>query len=153
MKLALKIILLMALAAELRAGQVTLAWDPNTETDLAGYKLYYGNATRAYSEVVDLGNVTTFVVTGLLPGQTYFFAVTAYNIAQAESSYSNEVFTTPLAGDVNEDGKVDALDLQRLARKILGFEELPEGVIGDLNLDSVVDVLDLQVLARLILGL
>src|SRR5437867_940744 len=76
---------------------VTLAWDPNSETTLSGYKLYYGTVSRNYTTVVDVGNRTTYAVTGLAPG-TYYFAVTAYDILGSESGYSNEVFTTvPLA--------------------------------------------------------
>jgi hypothetical protein len=29
------------------AAPVNLAWDPNTDTDLAGYKLYYGPTPRS----------------------------------------------------------------------------------------------------------
>jgi len=32
------------------AGSVRLAWDPNTEPDLAGYRVYYGTSSRAYSQ-------------------------------------------------------------------------------------------------------
>jgi hypothetical protein len=88
------VLLLWILAASLaRAGDVTLAWDPNPEQDLAGYKLYYGNASRSYSQALALGNVTTYTVTGLASG-TYYFAVTAYNVAQLESGFSNEVSKT-----------------------------------------------------------
>ena len=35
---------------------ITLVWDPNIEPDLAGYKLYYGNASGNYINTVDVGN-------------------------------------------------------------------------------------------------
>ncbi|HYK90654.1 MAG TPA: fibronectin type III domain-containing protein, partial [Acidobacteriota bacterium] len=72
------------------AADVTLAWDANSETDLAGYKVYYGASSRNYSTVINVGKVTTYTLTGLAPG-TYYFAVTAFNTAQAESAFSNEV--------------------------------------------------------------
>jgi hypothetical protein len=75
------------------AGDVTLAWDPNTETDLAGYKIYVGTAPGSYATNHNVGLVTTYTVTGLGPG-TYYFAATAYNAAQLESAYSNEVSQT-----------------------------------------------------------
>lgn len=73
------------------AAQVTLAWDSNTESDLAGYKVYYGATSRNYSMFIDVGKVNTYTVTGLTDGNTYYFAVTAYNTSNVESAYSSEV--------------------------------------------------------------
>ncbi len=73
------------------AAQVTLAWDANTDPDLAGYKLYYGNSSGSYQFSVDVGNVTSYTLSGLLEGQIYYFAATAYNVSQNESGFSNEV--------------------------------------------------------------
>ncbi len=69
---------------------VTLAWDANSEPDLAGYRLYYGTSSRAYTNVSNLGNVLSTSVT-LLEGNTYYFAVTAVNTRGGESGYSAEV--------------------------------------------------------------
>jgi hypothetical protein len=77
---------------------VTLAWDANTEPDLAGYRVHYGTASGSYTTVVDVHKVTTAIVTGLTAGQTYYFAVTAYNAANNESGYSNQVsYSVPAA--------------------------------------------------------
>src|SRR5438105_6130918 len=84
----LAITFLFACSAD--AGQLTLAWTANTESDLAGYKLHYGTSSHTYQTSIDVGNRTTYIVTGLLSGQTYYFAVTAYNTSGAESGYSNE---------------------------------------------------------------
>jgi fibronectin type 3 domain-containing protein len=72
---------------------VTLAWDPNTETDLTGYNIYHGSkAGGPYTKVGSVGVMTapTFVVTEPLNG-TYYYVVTAFNTGGAESGYSNEV--------------------------------------------------------------
>jgi hypothetical protein len=80
----------------IEASSVTLMWDPNAELDLKGYKLYYGTASGVYPKVVDVGNNETCTVP-LRPGETYYFAATAYNMALIESTYSNEVvYTVPL---------------------------------------------------------
>jgi hypothetical protein len=50
------------------AAQVTLAWDANTELDLAGYKVHYGTASGSYTTSVDVDNVITYIVTGLTAG-------------------------------------------------------------------------------------
>ena len=76
------------------AGEVTLAWDRNTEPDVAGYKVYVGVESRTYDRVIEAGNETTCVVSGLYEGRTYYFAATAYNSNNLESDFSNEVVTT-----------------------------------------------------------
>jgi hypothetical protein len=73
---------------------VTLAWDRNTETNIAGYKVHYGTASRAYTSSINVGNVTTASVTNLVAGVTYVFAVTAYNSAGVESDFSAELSHT-----------------------------------------------------------
>src|SRR5438552_5844495 len=51
---------------QLQAGEtVTLGWDPNSESDLAGYNFYYGPASRSYTNKLDLGNVTTVTISNL----------------------------------------------------------------------------------------
>jgi len=71
--------------------QATLEWDPNSEPDLAGYKLHYGMASGSYVTTVDVGNQTTYTLTDLDVGETYYIAATAYNTSGLESGYSNEV--------------------------------------------------------------
>jgi hypothetical protein len=75
---------------------VNLAWDPSPATSLAGYRLYSGAASRHYSSRVDVGNQTTYTLTGLGEGP-YYFAVTAYDALGAESGYSNEVVWAALS--------------------------------------------------------
>jgi hypothetical protein len=74
--------------------EVTLEWDPNAETDLAGYRIHYGTASGNYTARKDVGNLVTCTVTDLTPGVTYYFAATAYNASGLESGYSNEVIYT-----------------------------------------------------------
>ncbi len=89
------------------AADVILQWDANTETDLAGYKVYYGTVSHNYSDSVDVGNVTSYMIAGLVEGQTYYFAVTAYDNQNNESSYSNEISYTIPAVDTDGDGLSD----------------------------------------------
>jgi hypothetical protein len=76
------------------ANVVTLAWDANTESDLAGYKVYWGKATGVYtnSPIPTVApSATPTYTTPVLANGTWYFAVTAYNTAGLESGYSNEV--------------------------------------------------------------
>ncbi|MCB1095193.1 MAG: fibronectin type III domain-containing protein [Verrucomicrobiae bacterium] len=70
---------------------VTLRWDANPETDVVGYRVYYGTSSGNYPLSLDAGNVTTAAVTDLAEGQEYYFAVTAVNAASLESLPSEEV--------------------------------------------------------------
>lgn len=75
----------------------TLVWDASPSLEAVGYRVYYGNAPRAYSQPlgqgIDVGNVTTYTVTGLAGRTTYYFAATTYDAFGHESAYSNEVST------------------------------------------------------------
>ncbi len=84
------------------AGEIHLAWDANTESDLAGYRIYYGLAPRTgtdpkvcglcgYLGKVDARNVTDFLVSNLGLGSTYYVSATAYDASGNESGFSNEV--------------------------------------------------------------
>jgi len=72
------------------AGSAILQWNPNSESDLVGYKVYVGSVSTNYDQNIDVKNVTTYKVEDLVPG-VYYFAVTAYDTANLESDYSNEV--------------------------------------------------------------
>jgi fibronectin type 3 domain-containing protein len=69
----------------------TVSWNANAESDVVGYKVYYGNASRSYGPGVDAGGGTSLKITNLVEGQLYYFAVTAYTAAGLESDFSNEV--------------------------------------------------------------
>jgi len=77
------------------SSSATLTWKANSETDLAGYKVYRSTISGRYDQgnVIAMlrGNVTSYQATGLEFGKTYFFVVTAFDIAGNESGYSNEV--------------------------------------------------------------
>ena len=87
------------LGATVPAGSsVTLTWNPNMDPNVAGYNVYYGVASHAYTQMVNVGNVSTATISGLVEGATYYFAVTAYDSLGQESDYSNETsYTVPAA--------------------------------------------------------
>src|SRR5947207_5182490 len=74
---------------------VTLAWNPISDSSLAGYHVYQGFASGIYTNLVPAGNHTNTTISGLKTGVKYFFAVTAYTTTGLESPYSSEISYTP----------------------------------------------------------
>ncbi len=80
---------------------VTIEWDANAEA-VDGYKLYYqadtpgppfnGTGAAEGDSPIDVGNVTSYSITGLTDGKIYYISLTAYK-GTLESGYSNMVNT------------------------------------------------------------
>ncbi len=64
-----------------------MAWDPSTDPSVVGYRLYQGGESLIYTNVVDVGTTTLATITALVPGSTYYFAVTAYDSSGLESTF------------------------------------------------------------------
>jgi hypothetical protein len=95
------------LGASAHSAQVNLVWNPNTEQDLSGYKVHYGNVSGDYEFCMDVGNETTCTVANLKGGNTYYFAATAYDTYGNEGDYSNEAVRTLEFVDSDGDGICD----------------------------------------------
>ena len=75
------------------AGTISIRWDPVLDADLAGYRIYYGNASGNYDRSADVGNVTSYTLGGLADCTTWYLAVKAYDTEGLESvDYSTEIF-------------------------------------------------------------
>lgn len=76
------------------------SWKPNTEPNVAKYKIYYGTVDGVYPNVTDVGKPEPIdgrcngTVTGLDCGQTYYFVCVAANFYGKESLYSQQVIVT-----------------------------------------------------------
>ena len=80
------------------AVQVTLAWDANSEPDLAGYRAFLREEGQIYeyNNPAWEGIETTCTIFDLDEGTPYYFVVRAYNTSGIESGNSNEVFSNPI---------------------------------------------------------
>ena len=73
---------------------VILQWTPSPSPTVTNYNVYYGVASRSYTNELSVGFATNAIVLPLIRGLTYYFAVTATAMAGTntlESSFSNEV--------------------------------------------------------------
>jgi YVTN family beta-propeller protein len=76
--------------------KIHLNWDASTESDLIGYRVYYGTASAVYGSFVDIDVADSYTLEGLTNGVTYYAAIRAVDIAGNESLLpSNEVSETP----------------------------------------------------------
>jgi len=103
-------VFLLSFACSVQAvysAQVTLAWNANTDPNIAGYKIYYGTSSRNYDVSLDLGNFTSCTIADMEEGKSYYFAATAYDIQGNESSFSEEVVFPNPQTDSDGDGIPD----------------------------------------------
>ena len=87
-----RVFIALAPLTSIAASSVTLAWDPDSGTDIiTNYNIYYGVASATYTNTVSAGTNTTVTISSLVDGTTYYFAATAVDTAGLESDYSTEI--------------------------------------------------------------
>jgi len=93
------VLIISILSSSAQGFEVALAWDPNTDPDIAGYILYSrkDGSGSSYSQVEDYSldeidpGSPQCTVTAMESGVTYHFVVTAVDNEGTESGFSNEV--------------------------------------------------------------
>jgi len=150
------------------AAQTTLRWDApttnedgSTLTDLAGYKVYVGTSPGNYQESFDAGSQQSWTVGDLAAGNTYYFAVTAYNTSGEESAYSNEAMREFPADAAAPAGatRFTVLDALVALRSTVGavrltpdeaaqYDVAPLGDDGKPHPDGAVDIRDAVAILR-----
>ena len=131
------------------SADITLQWDQSNSGQVEGYYLYFGNKSGDYLGYLDVGlescysDICEFDVMDLTDGHWYF-AITAYDIYDRESDFSNEVymylpFSSICQGDFDQDGDVDSADLA-IIQDEFGRTDCRSNnpCMADLNLDGAV---------------
>jgi hypothetical protein len=80
-----------------RGAEVKLAWNPNPETDIAGYEVLVGLSPGSYTQTISTGNVTSFTLTGLAGGATYYISLVATDTAGNRSLPASEVVSETIS--------------------------------------------------------
>lgn len=80
-----------------KAADVEFSWLPNTEEQLKGYSIHYGELSRQYTKTIDVGKPETVsgrvsaVITNVPETTDIYFAATAEDTGGLHSDFSNEV--------------------------------------------------------------
>ncbi len=124
-----------------------LSWNASTDDKaVTGYEIFR-NGTR-----IATSTTNSYTVSGLTASTTYSFYVKAYDAVPNISPSSNTIQVTTLAstpvtrqGDINNDNKVDLVDLNYL---ISNWDPsgIKPGSLADFNKDNKVDLVDLNYL-------
>ena len=139
-------------ATAVSRSQINLSWSDNSNNE-DGFKIYRNGSCRASVGA----NVTSYHDTGLSCGTSYSYYVTAYN-SGGESSPSNTASATThscdhevIPGDANGDGQVNAIDITKTERIVVGLDEPTPG--ADANQDGQINALDITKIELIIVGL
>lgn len=102
----------------LASQSVELFWDQSSSLNIVGNKVYLGTQSGVYTNSLVYPNVSDVVVSGLVPGLTYYFAVSAVNALGYESQLSGEAAYTvpsPTGMTLTVQGATTALQAAALA--------------------------------------
>ena len=99
---------------------VTLAWDPNGEEDLAGYRIFYREDGQSYDYDLPTweGSETTCTIYNLNDNTTYYFVARAFYSWGSESCNSNETYYQP------QENASPTADNQSLST----YEDIPQDI-------------------------
>ena len=100
------------LSAKASDSSVSLNWDDNSESDLAGYHIFRSEtAGSGYSKMNDsLVSISDYTDSSVTNGNIYYYVVTAEDTSGNESEYSGEVSAAPSGGGGDDGIVIDNTD-------------------------------------------
>ena len=72
------------------AGSLSLAWDPSPDSSVVGYIVQWGERSGSHTESVDVGDVKSYTIAGLVEGRTYYIIVRSRTAGGVVSAPSNQ---------------------------------------------------------------
>ncbi len=67
---------------------IELSWDPDTDTDLAGYRIYRSTDGGPFERIAEISTLPTYSDKAVERGKTYRYEITAFDQAGNESARS-----------------------------------------------------------------
>ena len=93
---------------------VSLAWTASLSSGITNYRVFYGDTNGTTTNTMDLGNVSSTIISGLTPGETYFVLIIAISPngqssaaaiqVQVATNNSGVVWSDEFNGDVIDPG-------------------------------------------------
>ena len=71
-----------------------IEWNFSADPSVTGYNIYYGTNSFAYTKMISVGQVSSAIITNVLPGITYYTAIKSHNAAGKEGEFSSEASFT-----------------------------------------------------------
>ncbi|AWG42830.1 hypothetical protein CR532_02375 [Candidatus Borreliella tachyglossi] len=88
------------------SGEIFIEWVPVINSNIVGYYIYVGVSPGNYYEKsggvltspIDVGDQTSFKITGLEDGRLYYISIASYNLDKSvnETSFSKEISVRPM---------------------------------------------------------
>jgi hypothetical protein len=148
--------------------QVDLTWDPSSSVGGAGYNLYRSSSgpNGAFFFLKTPGVITTYSDKGLSAGQNYCYKVSVITSDAVESPKSDPATCAAPApiiipatcpsgiriGDINADGKIDAVDSALLGGYASDPAFIQKYPCADTNRDGQFNAVDVQTLSSCIIN-
>ena len=110
-------------------GAVQVSWNANAASDeVQTYTVFWGPAPGSYTSSINTDAMTSYIVTGLNNGQTYYFAVSATNCSHGQGQKSGAVPAVPhrIEG-IKPPNEIDDLRIRRGGP--------PSSTVNDVRLD------------------
>ena len=83
------------LHADPSGNAVSLVWDPDSEPDLAGYRIYRSEGDGPWKKIADSNAIPSYSDSTVEKGKTYHYAVSAFDKLNNESEHSPPVTIVP----------------------------------------------------------
>jgi hypothetical protein len=118
------------------ASEIVLAWTSSNDSDVAGYRIYYGTSISKLNYRISVTDATSCVISGLEEGRTYYFVATAFSDNGDESVFSNVVSkyivsenneADAVQGNETVDGAVQSLTLNEFEYSDRAFGDSSNG--------------------------
>lgn len=125
------------ITGSLMDNSILIQWQANSETDLSGYRVYYGTASRNYGLPIPVSG-TQYSFNAMQADVTYYIAVSAVDTSGNESGYSSEVNVTYIIPDTTSPAVTITLPTSETSYDTLsGSIDISGTAVDDTEVSSV----------------